>query len=219
MPASYLNQPRSLPARRRGGFTLVELLVVIGIIALLIAILLPTLNAARRAADNAACLSNLRQIGQATMAYKSEHQRIPFFFVLRSYPWQPVAPGGSGSTVWWTAFSQGGKTTHATISIGYMEDAAKPLNKYLWKDMADEPWTGAKTAPEQRRPRDVFRCPADKPGEGMGRGVGLPVNYLGTSEPSPYELYGTSYMCNRGFMYDPQIIDLYYKAMSPPLTH
>ena len=54
---------------RRLGFTLVELLVVIGIIAILVAILLPALNKARRAARTAACLSNIRQLELGAQMY------------------------------------------------------------------------------------------------------------------------------------------------------
>ncbi|MCC6580327.1 MAG: DUF1559 domain-containing protein, partial [Phycisphaeraceae bacterium] len=69
----------------RGAFTLVELLVVIGIIALLISILLPALNKAREAAKTVACLSNLRQIGTGIHMYVSS-----------SHGWLPSDGGDAG---------------------------------------------------------------------------------------------------------------------------
>jgi prepilin-type N-terminal cleavage/methylation domain-containing protein len=76
---------------RTRGFTLVELLVVIGIIALLISILLPSLNRARETANRVKCASNLRQIGLAIMQYTND-SKGPFPRTLYN-------PGGTSQYV------------------------------------------------------------------------------------------------------------------------
>ena len=63
--------------RRAYAFTLVELLVVIGIVAVLIALLLPALGRARENARRVQCASNLRQLAAAFTAYHTDHRRYP----------------------------------------------------------------------------------------------------------------------------------------------
>jgi prepilin-type N-terminal cleavage/methylation domain-containing protein len=81
----------------RQGFTLVELLVVIGIIAILVAILLPVLSRARESANRVSCLSNVRQLANAFVMYTGENKGwfpcVAVFGNTLGYP-NGAAPSG-----------------------------------------------------------------------------------------------------------------------------
>ncbi|HEX4052669.1 MAG TPA: type II secretion system protein [Tepidisphaeraceae bacterium] len=121
------------PPLRPRGFTLVELLVVIGIIALLVGILLPALNRARDQANTTLCLSNLRQIGMAIVNYAAENQGslVPGRYDASTYP-----ASGAELENWATIL----------VNSGYLPTPPQvPSTNVAWQD------TSFGTS--------VFRCP------------------------------------------------------------
>ena len=111
-------------ATKRSAFTLIELLVVIAVIALLMAVLLPSLRAARERARRTVCAANLQQIGRGIMAYGMEHDRLPVPGLWTNgaeHNWLWLL--GAHETVYFTTAPDGigqPKRRWAVMNLGYL---------------------------------------------------------------------------------------------------
>ncbi|MBI1375631.1 MAG: prepilin-type N-terminal cleavage/methylation domain-containing protein [Phycisphaera sp.] len=114
-----------LVTRSQRGFTLIELLVVVSIIALLIAILLPSMTKAREAAKRAVCGSQLRQIGTCHVMFANDHNGN---YVPGNVVWYP----GLGTYAVWGTSASWAKPTEAYKEYGrYRQHAILYYQHYL----------------------------------------------------------------------------------------
>lgn len=133
-----------------GGFTLVELLVVIAIIGILIALLLPAVQAAREAARRSQCTNNLKQYGLALHNYHDVYKTFP----RTAYACANAAcASGSGCTSWWKGYS-----VHSML-LPFIEQNAV-YDQFDWGEPAVDNPNYALCRATRINP---FMCPSDSP--------------------------------------------------------
>ena len=145
-----ISPSNALLPRKPRGFTLVELLVVIGIIAILVGILLPTLGRARASARSVACQSNLRQLGMAVQMYVNANKQ--------SLPWGEYQHTGAGASAYNTRWYMLLQNTLAG-KYGISWDAAWNTNAALASI------------------RQLFQCP-DAPAAGGNKTTNSIIHYM-----------------------------------------
>ena len=192
------------------GFTLIELLVVIAIIALLISILLPSLEAARRQAKLNACLSHIKNISTSSRVYEADD---PSGWGIPVHPGQYMQPANQPTFV--GAYEWGGKSGIGWDSwvpgLGALGSkygtkagfgpATRPMNAIIYKggfkdfgpslsNLSNFDRMGATRDTELEL--DLFKCPGD---DGPPRGAHC-EDWLNNSERSSYDHFGNSYAAN-----------------------
>ncbi len=158
------------PARR--AFTLVELLVVIAVIGILIALLLPAVQAAREAARRMQCANNLRQLGLAAHNHHDTFGHFPPGFMVFDHQSQP-----SGGWAW-------GVFLMPFIEQSPLRDTLS-VTKYTLSEVVSDP----DLLTMLQMPLAVFKCPSSPLGPLREYGTGPTAAMVGTA----------NYTCSRGF--------------------
>lgn len=128
------------------GFTLVELLTVVGIIGLLVAILMPTLGSVRQAARASVCLSNLRQISLGWSMYLQESGgRLPYHIWKNS---DPAATDEKNAQVAWSGYWIGIVSAYRVPTSRLLcPEASEPVTGRDGFGLSNQAWNGAANVP------------------------------------------------------------------------
>jgi prepilin-type N-terminal cleavage/methylation domain-containing protein/prepilin-type processing-associated H-X9-DG protein len=149
---------------RRQGFTLIELLVVIAIIGVLIALLLPAVQAAREAARRAKCINNLKQIGLALANYESANSCLPMSSIL---VYKNVTDVNPIFKSYWSVVGR--------ISPFFEQGAMYNGINFSWKSSDPPNMTAASLS------LDIFLCPSDPDIDANRNGTHLGVICYGAT--------------------------------------